>query len=223
MDQWASTELGGGLPYWQNAIRQMGSTEGLESWQGSLRTELKHCAGSFEEATGCRRVVGQGLPLPGAAATTFLSIDFDGVLHPLAAALAVEATSDSRNRLLRAGLFCHCQMLEDLLGTHQDVALLVHSSWRLTCTAERIRELLGSLGHRLRGITPKHIVAREPSILVTLRRLQIPPQRLVVLDDQPMLFRLLSLHLVTCPSQEGLAPVIDQLDAALTKAAAWKP
>ncbi|HEY4084124.1 MAG TPA: HAD domain-containing protein [Burkholderiaceae bacterium] len=147
-----------------------------------------------------------------------LSIDFDGVLHPLEAAYAVNDSRLPRDELLRAGLFCHCQLLEDLLRTRAPLKLIVHSSWRLACPTERIRELLGPLGHRLRGVTPTDIADREESILEVLRRWQVPKKNLVVLDDHAFYFRTLRNNVVKCPSEAGLVSVVGGLTDALDRA-----
>ena len=147
-----------------------------------------------------------------------LSLDFDGVLHPLDAAYAINDSRLPRDELVRAGLFCHCQALEDFLGAHQPVDLLIHSSWRQACSPDRIRELLGPLGHRMRGVTPVSIHDREASILDVLRRWQMAPSRLVILDDQAFYFRTLLKNLVTCPENEGWPAVQDKLNCALQKA-----
>ena len=147
-----------------------------------------------------------------------LSIDFDGVLHSLASAYAIDDSRLPREQLLAAGQFCHCQALEDLLNSHEPVDLLVHSSWRLACSVARIRELIGPLGHRLRGITPVGTVDREASILEILRRWQVPTARAVVLDDQAFYFRMLSASLVLCPEQDGFPAVQRELDEALKRA-----
>ena len=151
---------------------------------------------------------------------TVLSIDFDGVLHSLASAYAVNDSRLPREQLLQAGLFCHCQALEDFLSSRGPIDLVVHSSWRLACSATRIRELLGPLAHRMRGVTPVGTVDREASILDILRRWQVPTSRVVVLDDQAFYFRTLSSNLVTCPAEAGFPAVRQALDEALSKAAA---
>ena len=147
-----------------------------------------------------------------------LSLDFDGVLHPLETAYAVNDSRLPRDELVRAGLFCHCQALEDLLQTHGLVDIVVHSSWRLACAEDRIRELLGPLAHRMRGVTSVDIADREASILDVLRRWQVPVGRVVVLDDQAFYFRTLSKNLVRCPEDDGFPAVREELHTALERA-----
>ncbi|MBK3018621.1 hypothetical protein FKK32_29210, partial [Klebsiella pneumoniae] len=81
-------------------------------------------------------------------------------------------------------LLIYCGALEDLLSQFNQVELLVHSSWRLMCGEARIREALGPLGHRMRGVATLSIEEREASVLDMLRRWQVPRDRVVVLDDQ---------------------------------------
>lgn len=148
-----------------------------------------------------------------------LSIDFDGVLHGIEVAYAVSDSHRPVRELYAVGLFAHCQVLEDLLVKHERVDLLVHSSWRLVCDVVRIRELLGPLGHRVRGVAAPSIEFRESAILATLRHWQVPRERLVVLDDHASLFPALRDRLVLCPSDAGVVAVLDELDAALRRAA----
>lgn len=149
-----------------------------------------------------------------------LSIDFDGVLHSAEAAFAVNDSRLPREEMLQAGLFAHCQLLEDLLCRHAQVELVVHSSWRLACSAARLRDLLGPLGPRMRGVTPVQLADREPSILALLRRWQVPAHRLVILDDQAFHFRSLTRNLVLCREDIGVPAVLTALDEALGRAAA---
>jgi hypothetical protein len=147
-----------------------------------------------------------------------LSLDFDGVLHPLDAAYAVNDSRLPARQLFAVGLFCHCQALEDLLERHDSVELIVHSSWRFNDSPNRMRELLGPLGHRLRAVTPSQIQDREASILDVLRRRRVPRSALVVLDDQAELFRELRNLVVACPPAKGVVAVMPQVDQALRRA-----
>lgn len=151
---------------------------------------------------------------------TLLSIDIDGVLHDLDTAYSVNDSRQPIAELLAAGLFAQAQALEDVLARHQAVKILVHSSWRLACTPDRIRELLGPLGHRMRGVTSPSITAREASILARLRTWRVPRHRLVILDDEPKLFHELRDRVVACEPDVGVVGLLDQLNAALTRAAA---
>jgi hypothetical protein len=144
-----------------------------------------------------------------------LSIDFDGVLHTLETAYSVDDLGLPASELLAAGLFAYRQTLEDLLVRFEHVGLVVHSSWRLTCSEARIRELLGPLSHRMDGVTPTQFQERELSILEVLRRQNVPRNRVVVLDDQAYLFRKLRGNLVECPPDLGVTGVLDKLNDAL--------
>lgn len=74
-----------------------------------------------------------------------LSLDFDGVVHPTDEA-------DVRIATTHFGWLPH---LASALASHPDVAVLVHSTWRYTYDPEELRELLGPLGSRVVGSTPK--------------------------------------------------------------------
>lgn len=144
-----------------------------------------------------------------------LSIDFDGVLHPHDAHFAVDdVASASAGELRAAGLFQHCQLLADVLSTHQDVDLVVHSSWRKTHSVQSLRELLGPLGPRLRGVTPPELEA-EGSIIALIRRWNVSAQRVLILDDQPGLFSSLRSRVIDFDGKVGLPSAVQALEAAL--------
>jgi hypothetical protein len=154
-----------------------------------------------------------------------ISLDFDGVLHSLGAAHAIHDTSVPVADLLAAGLFCHNQRLEQLLAKHGHVEIVVHSSWRLVHSEARLQEMLGPLGHRLRGITTRTIESREGSILDTIRRWQVPQARFVVLDDDPKSFSELADCLIACDPAAGIntASTLDALEKALLHSAPSHP
>jgi hypothetical protein len=66
-----------------------------------------------------------------------LFLDFDGVLH---AGPHVEATTPH---------WCWLPSLAQLLARHEDVHIVVHSTWRYDYNVEELRELLGRLGERV--------------------------------------------------------------------------
>lgn len=63
-------------------------------------------------------------------------LDFDGVLHP------VEPAS------LGLTQFCWLHILSQLLVGHDDVRLIVHSTWRYEYKDAELRAFLGPLGNR---------------------------------------------------------------------------
>jgi len=74
-----------------------------------------------------------------------LSIDFDGILHPLGTGTTTIKTT----------LFGWLPVLEELLRPHDDVHVLVHSSWRYEYRPEELQMLLGELGVRFVGAVPR--------------------------------------------------------------------
>lgn len=146
-----------------------------------------------------------------------LSIGFDGVLHPHDAHFELDDVSTaSADQLRAAGLFQHCQLLADVLSAHQDVELVVHSSWRKTHSVQSLREFLGPLGPRLRAVTPPEF-EREASILALMRRWNVAAQRVIILDDQPELFPSLrsQAKVIACDSRAGLPGAVQALEATL--------
>jgi hypothetical protein len=71
-----------------------------------------------------------------------LFLDFDGVLH---AGPKVEAATAH---------WCWLPALSQLLARHEDVRIVVHSTWRYDYNVEELRELVGRLGDRVVGATP---------------------------------------------------------------------
>lgn len=85
----------------------------------------------------------------GREADRALFLDFDGVLHP-----AVEG-SPATGIVVPTPLFGWLPALARELEPHPDVVVVVHSTWRYTHDLEELRELLGGLGERVAGTTPR--------------------------------------------------------------------
>lgn len=81
--------------------------------------------------------------------TRVLFVDFDGCLHPLSTGVA------SSESPLHTPHFGWLPALAELLHGHEDVAIVVHSTWRYMYDVEELRGLLGSLGTRVVGVTPR--------------------------------------------------------------------
>jgi hypothetical protein len=79
-----------------------------------------------------------------------LFLDFDGVLSPT----TVEDSADA-GEPVHTALFGWLPVLVAVLKPHPDVALVIHSTWRYTHDLDELRELLGSLGGRVVGATPR--------------------------------------------------------------------
>ena len=71
-----------------------------------------------------------------------LFLDFDGVLHP---GPGVEGSLTH---------WCWLPVLAQALARHEDVRIVVHSTWRHEYNVDELRELLGRLGERVLGATP---------------------------------------------------------------------
>lgn len=121
-------------------------------------------------------------------------LDFDGVLHP------AYVTPWSSNR------FEYLPDLERLLSPWPDVRIVVHSSWRVDHSVEQLRTLLGLLGSRVIGVTPR--LQREDSILAAVGQLGHGGRRLdwCVLDDAPEEFaKLDKTRLIVCDPNAGIS------------------
>lgn len=113
-------------------------------------------------------------------------LDFGGVTHPNAS--DDEARAVHRGTALgqvRLDAFCWFDILPGLLAGHDDVFVVVHSNWRFSHSPEEIGDLLGSLGNRYLGTTPKGEryaciqawLARHPTVA-----------SYIILDDSPSSF-----------------------------------
>lgn len=80
-----------------------------------------------------------------------LFIDFDGVLHP-----SVLSRFDGPPAPhIGTELFGWLPALAGALRSHPDVAVVVHSIWRYTHDLDGLHDLLGALGNRVIGTTPR--------------------------------------------------------------------
>jgi len=134
----------------------------------------------------------------------YLFLDIDGVLHSADAYTGVDNVKAPLQELQGLGLFVHLDLLTSLLAPHQDVSLVVHSSWRQTHDDEQLRLLFGPLAHLVVGATAREL-DRRLSILESIVRLRIEPAQYRVLDDQPELLDGLEDFVIACDSRLGLA------------------
>ena len=79
-----------------------------------------------------------------------LFLDFDGVLHP-----TVLSRFDEPPESLATVFFGWLPAIVDVLRTYPDVAVVVHSTWRYTHDVDELKLLLGALGPRVVGATPR--------------------------------------------------------------------
>lgn len=80
-----------------------------------------------------------------------LFLDFDGVLHPK----TLETDIEEDEIAVGTALFGWLPALVSVLRTHPDVSLVVHSTWRYTHDIDELRGVLGVLGSRVVGATPR--------------------------------------------------------------------
>lgn len=128
-------------------------------------------------------------------------LDFDGVLHPL------------EPETLGLGRFCWLPVLTSLLSGHDDVQIVVHSTWRYEYTNPELRALLGPLGTRFAGSAPR--APREQAIEMVLQANKLVRNHLV-LDDDAREFSGTAVNLLLLESQRGISD-----ERAQTEVAAW--
>lgn len=117
-------------------------------------------------------------------------LDFDGVLHPV------------EPEPLRLERFCWLPILTDLLASHADVQLVVHSTWRYEYTDAELHALLGPLGHRFAGSAPR--APRQQAIEMVLQANKLVCDHLV-LDDDAKEFAGATVNLLLLNSQFGIS------------------
>lgn len=135
-----------------------------------------------------RARVGRALKWP-----RILSLDFDGVLHPLGTGTRTIATTH----------FGWLPVLERLLAPHSDVKVLVHSSWREVYLPDELQMLIGALEARFIGAAPAG--QRYESVLWWL---QLNPEfaSYRILDDDRSEFPDPPPHeLILCDPEQGVS------------------
>ena len=95
-----------------------------------------------------------------------LFLDFDGVLHPT----TIEADIEEDEIKVDTGLFGWLPALVSVLRPHPDVSVVVHSSWRYVHDIDELREMLGALGPRFVGATPRGPTESSTTTRVSFRR-----------------------------------------------------
>jgi hypothetical protein len=144
-----------------------------------------------------------------------LFVDIDGVLHPT----TVDGSAGTGD-VVHTTLFGWLPVLSRALQPHPDVVIVVHSTWRYTHDLEELRGVLGALGSRVVGATP-----RGPRYESILWWLNMNPQfaNYRVLDDDPREFPSPApSELILCNPATGVsAPdVLHQLNLWLAGAGA---
>lgn len=146
-----------------------------------------------------------------------LFLDADGVLHAADLHFSVDDVQVTPAELHASGLFAHAGLLAELLPL--DVAVVVHSSWRLTHGLAELRALLGPLGERVVGVTAVEL-DREEGIVAYMQRHRLQERQVVILDDQPGSFTRLRHLVVASDRAAGIsAPRVQaELSAAIERA-----
>ena len=142
---------------------------------------------------------------------TTLFLDIDGVLHP---AGAVSQNPDGTISMI--GAFRWEGILRDCLSDFPDVALILHSTWRLMWdTDEELKQHLPAwLGARLNGTTPRTVMSRFASIQQYCKDHAV--ERYVIVDDEPAAFPKCLPELIVCDSRTGLTG--DSIEALVWRA-----
>lgn len=114
-------------------------------------------------------------------------LDFDGVLHPPAAIEGAKPPLEPE-WIQRGwpGTFQHLGILESLLHGHQDVAVVVSSSWRMFLSDTQLGELLAPIANWYAGSIGSPYVARDQAIRIWLGLNNI--HDFAVLDDKKEYF-----------------------------------
>lgn len=114
-------------------------------------------------------------PHPRPTRLKLLSIDFDGLLHPV-------GTGTTQTT---ATFFGFLPVLEALLAPYAEVRVLVHSTWRYSYQPAELQMFLGSLEERFVGAAP-----RGPRYESVMWFMQQNPQfaSCRILDDDPLEF-----------------------------------
>lgn len=131
-----------------------------------------------------------------------LFIDFDGVLHP-----AGDGLEDV------GPLFVWLPLLAEALARHEDVLVVVHSTWRYQYTLQELQELLASLS------VDTTTAPRGPRAEAIRWFLQMNPTVTThrILDDDGKEFDPLPDELLLCNSRQGLTTpgVLEELKSWL--------
>jgi hypothetical protein len=139
-------------------------------------------------------------------ATSFLFLDFDGVLHP------VGATVDR--------LFCQLELLQAWLRLHPPVMVVISSSWRIPHALGELKEFFSEdLRCRVIGATGVHWRdvyqqtgeipigvrhEREKEVTDWLRSHDFSGHRWAALEDEVGLYRTGNARVVYCSKERGL-------------------
>ena len=138
-----------------------------------------------------------------------LFLDFDGVLHP-PEAIAGARPPLTANQIRKSfpGTFQHLPTLHDLLHKHDDVAVVVSSSWRLFLSDAVLIDLLAPISTWFAGSLSRY-EGKDEAIRDWLTHQQV--NDFAVLDDVAQFFPEGSKSLILCDPRRGLSdPVVQR-------------
>ncbi|WP_418921987.1 HAD domain-containing protein [Comamonas testosteroni] len=138
-----------------------------------------------------------------------LFLDFDGVLHPPDAIEGARPplTSDQIRRSF-PGTFQHLPILRDLLHKHDEIAVIVSSSWRLFLSDAELIDLLAPISTWFAGSLSRY-KGKDEAIRDWLAHHQV--NDFAVLDDVAQFFPEGSKSLILCDPRRGLSdPVVQE-------------
>jgi len=144
-----------------------------------------------------------------------LFLDFDGVLHPPKAIAG--ARPPLRPEQIRNGwpdTFVHLKVLAEQLDGHDNVGVVVSSSWRMFLDDDDLGSLLSPIATWYVGSTGLPYQARDVAIRAWLDANSL--QNFAVLDDTAAFFPGEWPTLILCSPEHGLAD-----SGVIAKLAAW--
>jgi hypothetical protein len=129
-----------------------------------------------------------------------LFLEFDGVLHPASAACRLTPGGMLKTDAQRAWLFRWAWILDEMLERHPDVGIVVHSHWKGLAAETQLQSLLGPLGRRYIGVTPR--ASRWEGIAAVAACNHLRNYR--ILDARPSAFPPRLPELIACDPEAGL-------------------
>ncbi len=156
-----------------------------------------------------------------AHSTTFLFLDFDGVLHPY----GTDALSEDFKLLDNPALFEFLPVLEALLAPHPAVQIIVSSDWRRLFDDAALIAMLGNVGGRFAGVVEHYNSSRVEEIQAEAARRQATAW--VAVDDHPTVasasqqdWRFVATHPARGLSDPAIQAVLEKALQRLTAAPA---
>lgn len=138
-----------------------------------------------------------------------LFFDFDGVLHPHDAGDVRDVDGMMEFVSVRddAPLFCRLPLLIDALRDHQDVRIVISSSWRRLYERHELRAFLGELADRYLAEIP-HLAGhnRHDEIVCFIRENELETVPWLALDDDPENFPVSCPNVLWTNPETGIEP-----------------